>query len=141
MVGLETFGAAALKFSTGVVSRLFRDARVRGMLNTLYAEAARQVVNDYEGNITSEQDRDDWNSIIDLLMDPRCGEYLSVGGTFGYQEIRLLQLIYHCETPSVFDVVERMALEMVNVCVETMPNEPSIGHIVPRGNGYDFIYA
>ncbi|MCH7713817.1 MAG: tetratricopeptide repeat protein [Chloroflexi bacterium] len=126
MVVLEIFVPAGLKFAAGAAGRLVRDARVSGMLSTLYPEAALRVVDYYDRRIKSEKDRKAWNSLIDLLKDERCGDYLSVGGTLGHDEIRLLQVIYTCETPSVFDVVERMALEMGNVCLESLPGEPRV---------------
>lgn len=124
------FSSAAARFAGGFAARAFRDLRNRKKLGAAYQHAAQEVVDYYENN-GYPAGRENWNGIVSLLRNPKCGNFLSVGGDLALDDIRLLKDIYTQQDPTLFHLIEKMTIAVNSHCEATLSSEQeALAHIV-----------
>ena len=125
MVTPLDFGAAAGKFAGSYAIRLGRDALNRRRLSSAYDKAASAVRTGYEKRGIHPQDDtfESWRSISRLLNSEECGESFSMGGTLTDGVLKTLQRIYGQESPSLKEILTRMAGAIREEAFETPPQD------------------
>jgi tetratricopeptide (TPR) repeat protein len=121
-VGADIFLGSAAEFALGATFAAIRSLGKNNTIESAYAQSAIKVIDYYEHNKIWPR-TPTWNSIINLLPSTECGKCLALGGSLGDAEIRRLQHIYAQNNPPLFEILDRMTSEIVQICQDTLSGD------------------